>query len=93
MGRVVLSDGLDVASLRVNNDGTDGGFVPLEVLGVEGAPGKEFRNAVQARLRDGNEMWRELEILIRNAIRERRSEGGTSDKSSKMSATETFCAR
>jgi hypothetical protein len=70
---------LDVASLRIYNDGAAGGDVSLEVRGAaEDSRGAEFRARLAMRVRDGSagrrraNPWSKLRTCIQDAILRRR---------------------
>lgn len=80
MGASILfmNEGLEIAALRVYNDGDPDGEVSLEVRCADlDEPGSEFRDAVRSRLRDSGgaalaPQWARLESLIHDAIARRR---------------------
>jgi hypothetical protein len=74
-----LNEALEVAALRVFNDGESTGEVSFEIRSATAdEPGAEFRAELESRLRDRSdpktfaEPWRELERCIRSAIQQRR---------------------
>jgi hypothetical protein len=73
---VFLNERLDVASLRVYNDGPGGGTAALDVRAAgTGDGGDAFRNVIAERVRPGGAApaapWGELARLIGSAIRRR----------------------
>ncbi|UCC84506.1 MAG: metallophosphoesterase [Gemmatimonadota bacterium] len=69
-----LNQQLDVACLRIFNDGGEGGEVTLDVCRPEGArDGDEFRASLEACVTGAAaEPWKELEARIHDAIARRR---------------------
>lgn len=74
-----MNDALDVASLRLYNDGPDGGTMLLDVHGAEGRPGgTEFGAALEERLRGGTgkanlaDVWDDLGVSLHRRIKRRR---------------------
>jgi hypothetical protein len=74
-----MNDALDVASLRLYNDGPDGGTVLLDVHGAEGRPGcSEFGATLEERLRGGADrtgladVWDDLGASLHRRIKRRR---------------------
>ncbi len=74
-----MNDALDVALLRVYNDGADGGTVLLDVHGAEGQPGgTEFGVTLQERLREPTDstklvdVWDDLGTSLHRRIKRRR---------------------
>ena len=76
---LLMNAQLDVASLRIFNDGQAGGDVSLEVRrAADDSRGSEFRTRLAARVRDRDgsdrlaEPWSELKTRIQDAILSRR---------------------
>jgi hypothetical protein len=74
-----MNDALDVASLRLYNDGPDGGTVLLDVHGADGQPGgTEFGVTLQERLRGPAggtklaDVWDDLGTSLHRRIKRRR---------------------
>lgn len=76
-GIVFVSEALEVAALRIYNDGADGGAVTLDVRAAEGAAGEAFRDTVRRRVDHPEGPWAAFAAGIRDAIRVRRGEQST----------------
>ncbi|NIR43589.1 MAG: hypothetical protein GWN99_19335 [Gemmatimonadetes bacterium] len=74
---LLLNETLDVAALRVFNDGEGSGQVTFEIRSATAnEPGAEFRGELEKRLRPTSgtlaEPWQDLESRIRDAVARRR---------------------